>query len=242
MGSESRRMPRRTVSGLIDVVDAMTEESIGHLGNLSVGGMLLIARAPLAEDGLYQLRFSPARCRGAARGRRACPVAGRRHRQRAGLGRAAFPRIGTRRDPPTPGMDAPCRGRRALTIGTSRARPDRSESGLTLHDFGIHARRPVSRAPRHPARPHRGALARGGFDHLVVPSGTLHYQAFDDRDYPYAVNPQFKAWLPVTRAPGSWLVATRAAAQAGVPATARLLARGAEPRRAATGPAISTSW
>ncbi|MFC3550810.1 Xaa-Pro dipeptidase [Lysobacter cavernae] len=52
------------------------------------------------------------------------------------------------------------------------------------------------------------ALARGGFDHLVVPSGTLHYQAFDDRDYPYAVNPQFKAWLPLTRTPGSWLVIT----------------------------------
>lgn len=52
------------------------------------------------------------------------------------------------------------------------------------------------------------ALARGGFDHLVVPSGTLHYQVFDDRDYPYAVNPQFKAWLPLTRAPGSWLVVT----------------------------------
>ena len=52
------------------------------------------------------------------------------------------------------------------------------------------------------------ALARGGFDHLVVPSGTLHYQVFDDRDYPYAANPQFKAWLPLTRHPGSWLVAT----------------------------------
>jgi Xaa-Pro dipeptidase len=52
------------------------------------------------------------------------------------------------------------------------------------------------------------ALERGGFDHLVVPSGTLHYQVFDDRDYPYAVNPQFKAWLPLTRAPGSWLVVT----------------------------------
>lgn len=52
------------------------------------------------------------------------------------------------------------------------------------------------------------ALARGGFDHFVVPSGTLHYQVFDDRDYPYAVNPQFKAWLPLTRAPGSWLVVT----------------------------------
>lgn len=52
------------------------------------------------------------------------------------------------------------------------------------------------------------ALGRGGFDHLVVPSGTSHYHLFDDRDYPYAVNPQFKAWLPLTRAPGSWLVAT----------------------------------
>ncbi len=49
------------------------------------------------------------------------------------------------------------------------------------------------------------ALERGGFDHLVVPSGRLHYQVFDDRDYPYAANPQFKAWLPLTRNPGSWL-------------------------------------
>jgi Xaa-Pro dipeptidase len=52
------------------------------------------------------------------------------------------------------------------------------------------------------------ALARGGFDHLVVPSGTSHYQVFDDRDYPYAVNPHFKAWLPLTNTPGSWLVYT----------------------------------
>lgn len=52
------------------------------------------------------------------------------------------------------------------------------------------------------------ALERAGLDHLVVPSGTLHYQLFDDRDYPYAVNPQFKAWLPLTRNPGSWLVVT----------------------------------
>lgn len=49
------------------------------------------------------------------------------------------------------------------------------------------------------------ALARGGFDHLIVPSGNLHYQVFDDRDYPYAVNPQFKAWVPLVRNPGSWL-------------------------------------
>lgn len=52
------------------------------------------------------------------------------------------------------------------------------------------------------------ALERGGFAHLIVPSGTSHYQVFDDRDYPYAVNPHFKAWLPITQAPGSWLVYT----------------------------------
>ena len=52
------------------------------------------------------------------------------------------------------------------------------------------------------------ALQRGGFDHLVVPSGTQHFQLFDDRDYPYVVNPQFKAWLPLTRVPYSWLVYT----------------------------------
>ena len=52
------------------------------------------------------------------------------------------------------------------------------------------------------------ALARAGFDHLLVPSGSTHYRLFDDRDYPYAVNPQFKAWLPLTRLPDSWLVYT----------------------------------
>lgn len=52
------------------------------------------------------------------------------------------------------------------------------------------------------------ALERAGFEHLVIPSGTQHFQVFDDRDYPYAVNPQFKAWVPLTRNPGSWLVVT----------------------------------
>ena len=40
------------------------------------------------------------------------------------------------------------------------------------------------------------------------PAARLHYQLFDDRDYPFAVNPQFKPWLPLTRKPGSWLVYT----------------------------------
>lgn len=52
------------------------------------------------------------------------------------------------------------------------------------------------------------ALEIGGFDTLAVPSGVPHYQLFDDRDYPYAVNPQFKHWAPLTRSPGSWLLYT----------------------------------
>ncbi len=75
---------------------------------------------------------------------------------------------------------------------------------MTLHDPG--ALYPAHLAEL--ARRASVALQRGGFDHLVIPSGTLHYQLFDDRDYPYAVNPQFKAWLPLTRVPNSWLVFT----------------------------------
>jgi len=52
------------------------------------------------------------------------------------------------------------------------------------------------------------ALARGGLDHLVIPSGRLHYQACDDLNDPFYVNPQFKAWLPLTRVPDSWVVYT----------------------------------
>ena len=58
MTNDARRMPRRPVGGIVDVVDTLTGERIGHLGNLSVGGMLLIASVPLAEDALYQLRFT----------------------------------------------------------------------------------------------------------------------------------------------------------------------------------------
>lgn len=52
------------------------------------------------------------------------------------------------------------------------------------------------------------ALARSGHDHLLVPSGRRHYQVFDDRDYPFAVNPHFKHWLPLTTVTDSWLVHT----------------------------------
>ena len=52
------------------------------------------------------------------------------------------------------------------------------------------------------------ALERAGLEHLVVWSGTPRVRMFDDLHDPYTANPHFKAWLPLTRAPGSWLVAT----------------------------------
>ena len=52
------------------------------------------------------------------------------------------------------------------------------------------------------------ALARGGFDHLVIAAGMPRQQFLDDRDYAFAVNPHFKHWLPVTKAPGSWIAYT----------------------------------
>jgi len=52
------------------------------------------------------------------------------------------------------------------------------------------------------------ALARGGFDHLIVPAGRPITKFMDDLDYPFTVNPHFKHWLPLVDAPGSWLVYT----------------------------------
>ncbi|KAF1694298.1 PilZ domain-containing protein [Pseudoxanthomonas koreensis] len=54
---DSRRAPRRHVTDSVPVIDTMTDEVVGQLGNISESGMLLIATAPLVEDGLYQLRF-----------------------------------------------------------------------------------------------------------------------------------------------------------------------------------------
>lgn len=49
------------------------------------------------------------------------------------------------------------------------------------------------------------ALARSGHDHLLIASGVEKYQFLDDRPYPFAANPHFKAWLPLDLHPGSWL-------------------------------------
>jgi hypothetical protein len=57
MGIESRRQVRRSVPGMVEVFDTILEEPVGYLGNVSVGGMLLIANRRLPDDALFQLRF-----------------------------------------------------------------------------------------------------------------------------------------------------------------------------------------
>lgn len=52
----------------------------------------------------------------------------------------------------------------------------------------------------------REALAREGLDGLVIHSGQSKRMFLDDNYYPFHVNPQFKAWCPVTDNPNCWLV------------------------------------
>ncbi|MBV2208764.1 MAG: PilZ domain-containing protein [Thermomonas sp.] len=67
MGAESRRQPRRSVQGRVEVFDTVTEEVVGQLGNVSVGGMLLIANRSLPDDALFQFRFNLPDSMGASR-------------------------------------------------------------------------------------------------------------------------------------------------------------------------------
>jgi Xaa-Pro dipeptidase len=52
------------------------------------------------------------------------------------------------------------------------------------------------------------ALALTGFDHLLIAAGMPLRKFLDDQDQPFIVSPQFKHWLPLTDAPGSWIVYT----------------------------------
>ncbi|WLS78695.1 Xaa-Pro dipeptidase [Erwinia pyri] len=48
-------------------------------------------------------------------------------------------------------------------------------------------------------------LERNKLDALLIHSGELLTVFLDDHTYPFKVNPQFKAWLPVTAVPNCWL-------------------------------------
>ena len=55
---------------------------------------------------------------------------------------------------------------------------------------------------------HDRALERAGASHVVVFSGAPRTAFLDDNDYPFRPNPHFLSWLPLARAPLSYLVYT----------------------------------
>ncbi|MDX1442170.1 MAG: Xaa-Pro dipeptidase [Gammaproteobacteria bacterium] len=52
------------------------------------------------------------------------------------------------------------------------------------------------------------ALDHTGLEHLLIHSGFQHSVFFDDNAYPFRVNPQFNAWVPLYRSPECLLVIT----------------------------------
>ena len=55
--NDFRRAKRRKVNTTIELRDAMLEQVIGRIGNLSESGMLAQTQRALNHDALYQLRF-----------------------------------------------------------------------------------------------------------------------------------------------------------------------------------------
>ena len=50
------------------------------------------------------------------------------------------------------------------------------------------------------------SLAATGFEALVIQAGGPPTLFLDDQDYPYKVNPHFKAWVPIVDNPLSLLI------------------------------------
>lgn len=56
--SDHRRAPRRRVDSAIMVENAISEERMGHIGNISASGLMLISDRPLRSDAIYQIRLT----------------------------------------------------------------------------------------------------------------------------------------------------------------------------------------
>ncbi|HET9818598.1 MAG TPA: PilZ domain-containing protein [Rhodanobacteraceae bacterium] len=57
MNDERRTAPRKPSNAPIEVINSISGENIGRIGNLSRNGLMLICHRPLNDDALYQLRF-----------------------------------------------------------------------------------------------------------------------------------------------------------------------------------------
>src|SRR5690606_19289176 len=78
----------------------------------------------------------------------------------------------------------------------------------SIYTLSLHDALPISLYRAHlgtiKARADR-ALQKAGFDHLLVASGVEKLEFLDDRPYPFKVNAQFKAWVPLTAHPHCWI-------------------------------------
>lgn len=54
---DTRTTKRKPPARIIDVIDSITGRSLGHIGNLSPDGMLLISPRALPANTLYQVNF-----------------------------------------------------------------------------------------------------------------------------------------------------------------------------------------
>jgi Xaa-Pro dipeptidase len=50
------------------------------------------------------------------------------------------------------------------------------------------------------------AAMLAGCDGVLIAAGSLHTCFLDDHQYPFVVNPHFKAWLPITQTPDSFIL------------------------------------
>ena len=55
---EKRKLPRKRAPGRVTVYDRTTDTAIGHVVNMSIGGMLLISDTPIPADRVFQLRIA----------------------------------------------------------------------------------------------------------------------------------------------------------------------------------------
>ncbi len=56
--TEQRRLDRKTLRPPVQVLDAMTGDRLGQIGNISSQGLMIISPDPIGEGLLFQLNFS----------------------------------------------------------------------------------------------------------------------------------------------------------------------------------------
>ncbi|MEO5623456.1 MAG: PilZ domain-containing protein [Dokdonella sp.] len=62
--NDKRRLPRKRPNTTLHVVDAMTDAVVGRIGDLSLGGMMLLADRAFRDDALFQFVFHLSDARG----------------------------------------------------------------------------------------------------------------------------------------------------------------------------------